>query len=137
MHPGLAGIGALATLVAMPAITIDPAALRDALAAPLADGFVESTPASDTLEGPFDAVTYTNIEYSDTRSRNTERKRLTDNGFITGYGRTWNRETSGAWLVAAVFAFGSNADASSYSRSEQGSMRNSGDTARTIDTAAI
>jgi hypothetical protein len=132
----------MATLLALipvtaGAATVDPALLRGALSDPLDGAFVEAGVAADTLEGPFDAITFTKVEYTDADLQKSIQERLKYDGFITGYGRTFYKEAADAWLVEDVFAFGSASDATSYWGWDSAGLRESTYTTRVVDTTAI
>ena len=124
--------------VSAEAATVGPDVLRAALSDPLDDSFVESSIGDpDTLQGPFDAVTYANVEYTDADIRHSIQERLKYEGFIAGYGRTFYKESVDAWLIEAVFAFGSTSDARSFWGWEGDGLTRSSHTTRIVDTTAI
>ena len=120
------------------AATVDPAALRAALSDPLDNAYVESKIGeTDTLEGPFDSNVFASVVYSNSDDQKSVRDRLQYDGLIAGWGRTFYKESTKAWLVDSIFAFGSGSDARSFWGWIGQGLRDSTETTRVLDTSAI
>jgi hypothetical protein len=95
--------------------TPDPFVLRTALVDAPDVNWVESTPgASQTLEGPFDAAYFVATAYDDQTTRDDVSKRLAFDGFLGGYGRTFEKVAARAWIIEEVKAFPDVAHALSF-----------------------
>lgn len=97
---------ALLPAVALATSTPDPQTLRRALVGPPDPSWIESTPGTpDTLEGSFDATYYVNLSWDDQATRDDVRNRLAFDGFLGGYGRTFEKMSTKSWIVEDVKAF--------------------------------
>jgi hypothetical protein len=83
----------------------DPAALQKMLVNAPDSGWIESTPAPNTLEGPFDAQAFTTDVYVDSQTRTDVSQHLQNYGFLGGYGRTFYKASRKAWIEEDVKSF--------------------------------
>jgi hypothetical protein len=108
---------ALQPMVAMASPTPSPA-LDGLLAAPPASTYSE-LPATTTgiLEGAFDAKTY--VAASGTPDPVNDQKALENDGFLSGFGKTWVQRSTGHVFVEAVIAFTGGDGANTWMRQNE------------------
>jgi hypothetical protein len=92
--------------------------LDSLLAAPPATTFKE-LPATTAgiLEGAFDAKTYVTV--NGTPDPTNDQKAMANDGFISGFGRTWVQNSSGHVFVEAVLAFTGGDGATTWMRQNE------------------
>lgn len=114
---GVAVCLALAPFAAVAAASPSPDAesLRALLVGAPDLAWVELTPGdTSVLEGPFTADYYAKTEYDSASAQDSVIRRLNFDGFVAGYGRTFERNHHQDWIVDDVKAFGDSAGALSY-----------------------
>ena len=113
---------ALQPMAAMASPTPSPA-LDGLLAAPPASTFSE-LPATTAgiLEGAFDAKTYVTV--NGTPDPANDQKALENDGFLSGFGRTWVQRSTGHVFVEAVLAFNGGAGATTWMRQNETADKN-------------
>ncbi|MEP6751606.1 MAG: hypothetical protein ABI959_02545 [Candidatus Dormiibacterota bacterium] len=100
---GLAAILLLGSAIALAAPTPSPG-LDGILLKPPGTGYKEEPKATQgIIEGPFDAAKY--AEVSAAPDPALAAKTLTDNGFLTGFGRTWVSAGNAHVFVEAIISF--------------------------------
>jgi hypothetical protein len=106
--PGAPSRRLLPELIAVAALfgaaTPTPSPALDAvLAAPPSPNYVEDSDSQGTPIGPFDAGAY--VGYLQPEDQSATFKTLSQDGFVTGYGKSWTAQTDGRVLVEIVVAF--------------------------------
>jgi len=97
------GAGALLLAQSMSAIAASPAPPLDGLlVSPPGTGFVEDKGTPGFFEGPFDAAKYAEITANDS---NEAKQALAQDGFLSGFGRTWVSSNKAHIYIEAVLAF--------------------------------
>jgi len=116
----------------------DPAALLKMLVNAPDGGWIESVPAANTLEGPFDAQTFTDYVYDDAQTRADVATHLDSYGFLGGYGRTFSKSSKKAWIEEDVKSFDTKAGAVSFWTWMKSWLPEGADTTTpVVDTTAI
>jgi hypothetical protein len=131
---GLAAVVSMVPRVGMAAgPTPDPQAMLKMLWAPSPGTWIEeSQGATSSLEGPFDAQTYTIYEYDDPLTRGDAARRLSQDGFLGGYGRSFHSPNRDQWVDEDVKVFDSAAGATEF-----WNWSISGDVPGVVDTSSI
>ncbi|HET7419716.1 MAG TPA: hypothetical protein VFL27_05005 [Candidatus Dormibacteraeota bacterium] len=99
--------------------------------------WVEANPASDTLEGTFGATFYVDANWSDQATRDNVRSQLVADGFIGGYGRTFDRATPDGHIIEDVKAFPDAAHAMADWRWDLSTFHDATNPAMVVSTPAI
>lgn len=94
--------------------TPDPAALQKMVVDAPDSGWIESVPAPNTLEGPFDAQSYADDVYDDAQTKADVAAHLDSYGFLGGYGRSFYKSSKKAWIEEDVKSFDTRAGAISF-----------------------
>jgi hypothetical protein len=116
----------------------DPAAMKKMLVNAPDGGWIESAPAPNTLEGPFDAQTFTTDVYDDAQTRTDVATHLQNYGFLGGYGRTFHKASSKAWIEEDVKSFDTKAGAVAFWTWMKSWLPEGADTTTpVVDTSAI
>jgi hypothetical protein len=116
----------------------DPAALQKMLVNAPDSGWIESVPAPNALEGPFDAQTYTTDVYDDAQTRTDVATHLQNYGFLGGYGRTFYKASRKAWIEEDVKSFDTKAGAVGFWTWMKSWLPEGADTTTpAVDTSAI
>ena len=127
MRRALCAIGAGALLLAQSmsaiAATNPSPPLDGLLVSPPGTGFVEDKGTPGFFEGPFDAAKYAEITASDA---DTSKKALDQDGFLSGFGRTWVRSSLGHLYVEAVMAFKGSKGAKAWLRESEAAGQEGG-----------
>jgi hypothetical protein len=86
------------------------------LVLPPGAGFVEDKGTPGFFEGPFDAAKYAQITSNDT---NQSKQALDQDGFLSGFGRTWVASKVGHIYIEAVMAFSGSKGAKTWLRESE------------------
>ena len=120
-----------------PSPTPDLKQLGAILAGAPDSSWTEEHVSSDTLEGPFGATFYVNAEWSDQSDRDKIKAELVADGFIGGYGRTFDKAAPEAYIIEDVKAFPDATRAMANYQWAQAYFHDPSDTANNVATPAI
>ncbi len=116
----------------------DPEALQKMLVSAPDRAWIESVPGNNTLEGPFDAQAYALAVYDDAQTRADVAQHLESYGFLGGYGRSFYKSSTKAWIEEDVKSFDTKAGALSFWSWMKSWLPDGADTTTpVVDTTAI